>query len=185
MKKILQYSGIISIAFALVAFILMLATPAFQYVSGSTTTAFSGSLATFGGKVDGYQKAALEGLWGLTTDDKVSLAPVALIAFILGLLGFLVVTAGVVLPIAKVKGIDKYAGILNIAAVALFIASGILMFTVLPSFFSANDYGNVPNTFSIGAGWVIGGILYIVAGAFAILPTVFDFIGKTKRNSSN
>ena len=33
---------------------------------------------------------------------------------------------------------------------------------------------------AIGAGWVIGGIVSIVAGAFAILPACANFFGKKK-----
>ena len=55
------------------------------------------------------------------------------------------------------------------------------MFIVLPSWYTGNGSDSVPSFASIGAGWVIGAILYIVAGAFAILPTAADFFGKKKR----
>ncbi len=174
MKKVLQFAGFISLALAVVAFILMMATPAVLYVSGSNTTSFGGAMAIFGGKLDTAQKIIL-----LTTGD-AKLAPLALIAWIFALLGLLIVLAGVVLPLLKINVLEKFAGILNLVALVLFVLAGIFMFIVVPSFVGAQGYDSVPKEFVIGAGWVIGGILAIAAGAFAILPAAAAFIGKSK-----
>ena len=43
-----------------------------------------------------------------------------------------------------------------------------------------NGGDSVPNNVALGAGWVIGGILALVAGIVAVLPAVADFLGKKK-----
>ena len=174
MKKVLQFSGIISLALAAVAFILMMATPAILYVDGSATYSFGGSLAIFGGSLDLNQKAIL-----LTTGD-AKLAVLGLLAWIFILVGLLIVLAGVILPLLKVNALEKFAGILNLVALVLFVVGGIFMFCVVPNFFGANGFNDVPSKAGIGAGWVIGGILAIAAGAFAILPAASAFLGKKK-----
>ena len=169
MKKVLQFSGLISAVLALVAFILMLATPA---IVGSTSLgdwSYAGTTVIFG-------KA--ETVLGTTV--KTNPSALGLIAWILCLLGFLVVTCGVVLPLLKVKGVEKFAGLLNLVAVVCLVLAGIFMFFVIPTFFGAND-ADVPSEALIGAGWVIGAILNIVAGGFAILPAAVDFIGKKRK----
>jgi hypothetical protein len=56
------------------------------------------------------------------------------------------------------------------------------MFLVVPTFYGANgvEPKDIPDGAAIGAGWVIGGIVAIVAGAFAILPAAAAFFGKKK-----
>jgi hypothetical protein len=51
------------------------------------------------------------------------------------------------------------------------------MFIVVPTFYAANN-ADVPNNAAIGIGWVIGGILAIAGGVFAILPAAADFLAK-------
>ena len=53
------------------------------------------------------------------------------------------------------------------------------MFLVVPTFYAANEW-DVGDKTQIGAGWVIGGIVAIAAGAFAILPAAAAFFGKKK-----
>ena len=167
MKKVLQFSGIISLVLVVVAFILMMATNAAMQVSGSLQVNYAGTTAIFG--------HASEGL----LDPEIKLAPLALIAWILIIVGMIIVALGIILPLFKVTALQKFAGLLNLIAVVCFVLGGIFMFIVVPSFFGA--VGNsAPDGTGIGAGWVIGGILAIVAGAFAILPAAMDFIGKKK-----
>ena len=168
MKKILQFSGIISLVLAVVAFILMLATPAMLVED----VQFGGTLAMFGGDLSLAQKVYL-------VAGSAKLAPLALIAFILILVGLIIVLAGVVLPLLKINALEKFAGILNLVALACFVVGGIFMFLVVPTFYAANEW-DMNDSVKIGAGWVIGGIVAIVAGAFAILPAAAAFFGKKK-----
>ena len=169
MKKVLQFSGIISLVLAVVAFILMLATPAMVV----SDVMFGGTLAMFGGDVSLAQAAYL-------VAGSAKLAPLALIAFILILIGLIIVLAGVILPLLKINALEKFAGILNLVALVCFVLAGIFMFCVVPSFTGANGFDKVPDGYNIGAGWVFGGIFAIAGGVFTILPAAVDFMGKKK-----
>ena len=175
MKKVLQFAGVISLALAAVAFVLMMATPAVSYtVSSSSTVNFAGTLAIFGGELDTAQKLLL-------IANEAKPATLALLAWIFVLVGMIIVLLGVLLPLFKVKAIERFAGLLNLCALILFVVAGIFMFTVRAGFYSAQGFNEVPEKAAIGFGWVFGGILSIIAGAFAIFPAAADFFGKGKK----
>lgn len=173
MKNVLKYSGIISLILVAIAFILMMATPSSSTDVLGSTVSFGGTIAIFGGK---DLPLAQSGLIGATSAKP---AVLGLLAWILILVGMIIVLLGIILPLLKVNALEKFAGILNLVAVICFVIGGIFMFIVVPSFFSAQGV-NVPDKTAIGAGWVIGGILAIAGGVFAILPAAMDFIGKKK-----
>ena len=155
MKKLLEISGFLALALAIVVFVLMMATPA---IVTKDADVISSGVETIFGKD-----------WHL--------APLALVAWIFVLLAILVICVTVVLPLVKkVKGLEKFAGLLNIFACLLLVLAGLFMFLTLTSWKSAN-LGNLGDP-RIGAGWVIGGILSIVAGVVAILPAIANFLGK-------
>ena len=173
MKKVLQFAGLISLALAAVAFVLMMATPAvIQPVIGDTQTVYAGTTAIFG------KTTSTDVVIGtLTNTTKPSV--LALIGWILILVAMIILALGVILPLLKVKALEKFSGVLEIAACAALVVAGIFMFLVVPSFYGANGW-DVGDKTQIGAGWVIGGIVAIVAGAFAILPACANFFGKKK-----
>ena len=165
MKKILQFSGVISAVLAAVAFILMMATNAIIFDTNYVKLSpISGVHAIFGNADHLFSKPSA----------------LALIAWILVLLGFVVACVGAILPLLNVKKIEKFAGVMNLCVVVCLVLAGIFMFLVVPTFFGANEV-DVPDSAKIGAGWVIGGILAIAAGAFAILPAAVDFVGKKRK----
>lgn len=168
MKKVLQFSGVISAVLGIVAIVLMMATNAIVVKVGSNQVVTAGTVAIFGETTK---------VLGVEIVTKPS--PLALIGWILALVAVVVVLCGVILPLLKVKGIEKFAGLMNLVAVVCFVVAGVFMFLVVPTFVSANG-GEVSEYHHIGAGWVIGGILAIAAGAFAILPAAVDFLGKKK-----
>lgn len=169
MKKVLQFSGLISLVLAIVAFILMMASDAvIQPIAGNTQTVYAGTTAIFG-------KTESTILGDVVTKPSA----LALIGWILILVGMIIVCAGVVLPLLKINALEKFAGILNLVALVCFVLGGIFMFLVVPTFYAANEW-DVQDSTKIGAGWVIGGIVAIVAGAFAILPAAAAFLGKKK-----
>lgn len=169
MKKVLQFAGLISLVLGVVAFILMMATPAvIQPLVGDTQTVYAGTTAIFG-------KTESTILGDVVTKPSV----LALIGWILILVAMIIVALGVILPLFKVKALEKFSGILDIVALACFVVGGIFMFLVVPTFYAANEWDVADNT-QIGAGWVIGGIIAIIAGAFAILPAAAAFFGKKK-----
>ena len=168
MKKVLQFSGIIALVLAIVAFILMMATNAIIVGNGSLQAVTAGTTAIFGktenviGSINAVTKAS----------------PLALIGWILMLVAMIALILVIVLPLLKVKALDKFAGIIAFCICGLLVVAGIFMFLVVPTFFAANGYDKVPDNAAIGAGWVIGGIISIIAGAFAALPTIFALLGK-------
>ena len=153
MKKFLEFAGFCALGLALVGFILMMATPA--VVTKDADALLKGTEAIFGGK----------------NFDPVILA---LLAWIFGLLGILVLCALVVLPLLKIKALDKFAGLIAFGLCALFLVVGIFMFCVRAS-------ANADSLFNIGyigAGWVIGGILFVLAGLVVALPGLMKLLKK-------
>ena len=168
MKKFLKFSGLIALLLGVVAFILMMATNAVVVKSGNVQVVYAGTTAIFG-------KTESTLLGDVVTKPSV----LALIGWILALVALLIVIAGVVLPLLKVKALDKVAGLLNLIAVCALVLAGVFCFLVVPTFYAANET-NVPDNAAIGAGWVIAGILYILAGLCAIAPAAANFMGKKK-----
>ena len=171
MKKFLKFSGFIAALLALVAFILLMATPG--VMSGSDVVA-KGATMIFG------KKEAVTVIGIKLGDAETKLAWSALLAWIFVLVALLILLVGIVLPLLKVKALDKFAGLLNLCAVVLLVVAGVFAFISLPIFCDANGLSSVPEKWTLGAGWVIGGILAIAAGVLAILPAAADFLAKKK-----
>ena len=170
MKKFLQFSGIIAAVLGIVAFILLMATPA--VMRGSDIVA-KGVTVIFG------KTETTNTIIGSFTSE-TKLAWSALLAWIFILVALLILLAGIILPLLKVNALEKFAGILNLVAVCLLAVAGVFAFISLAVFCKANGIDSVPEQWTLGAGWVIGGILAIVAGVIAILPAVVNLIGKKK-----
>ncbi len=171
MKKALKFSGIAAFVLALVAFILMLACPSLAASNGSASVEVSGTMGIFGGEIANLGflgKVAYKGTWS------------AIIAFILIIVAMIILLAGFLLPLFKIHTLDKFAGILNLVAVIALIVAGIFLFIELPCFAGVNWDGNIADGWGLGAGWIIAGILSLLGGVVAILPAVFDFLGKGK-----
>lgn len=172
MKKFLKFAGIISAVLAIAAIIFVMAGNSLIYkASESTTYTVSGLRAIFGGKE--------ETILG-TVEYKP--AATALIAWILMLVAFIILVAGVILPLLKVKALEKFAGILNLVAVCALVVAGILLFFTQPVFNSANktSLGTVYDDYKLAFAFVFGAILAISGGVIAILPAAMDFVGKKK-----
>ena len=170
MKKVLQFSGIISLVLVVVAFILMMATNAAMQVSGSLQVNYAGTTAIFG--------HASEGL----LDPEIKLAPLALIAWILIIVGMIIVALGIILPLFKVTALQKFAGLLNLIAVCALVVAGVLLFFTQPVFNQANktSLGTLYDDYKLSFAFVMAAILAIAGGVIAILPAAMDFIGKKK-----
>lgn len=173
MKKVLKYAGICAFVFALVAFILMLATSALVYpIEKTDDLTVSGTLGIFGGVIAsadfgvfGKAEATYDATWS------------AVIAFILIIVAMIILLAGFILPLLKIHALDKVAGILNLVAVVALIVAAIFIFIEVPCFAGVNLNGKTDG-WTLGGGWVVAGILAIVGGVIAILPAIFNFIGK-------
>ena len=156
MKKFLELSGFCALLIAIVGWVLMMATPAI--VTKDLDVVATGTEAIFG---SGSGMLSLH------------LAPLALLAWIFGMLAILVLCAVLVLPLLKVKALDKIAGFIELGVCLVFVLVGVFMFCVRASWANANvDAGY------IGAGWVIGGILFFAAAAVLMLPSILRLVKK-------
>ncbi len=169
MKKVLKFSGVAALLLAIVSFILMLSTSSVSITGSAFVFSRTG---TFTG---------IEGIFG-NADSGLKPTWSAVIAFVLIIVAMIIIIAGIVLPILKIHALDKVAGVLNLVAVVALIVAGIFLFIEVPCFRGANELTTdvAGITYGLGAGWVIAGILSILGGVVAILPAVFDFLGKGK-----
>lgn len=176
MKKFLQFTGLIALVLGLVAFILLMASHSVVYAS-NTANWYSGISAVFGG---GTAQVSIAG-WSTSGSVDAKLAWPALIGWILILVAMIILLAGVVLPLLKVKALEKFAGVLNLVAVAALVTAGILIFFTEPAFGAANEWSEESiKDWTLGGGYIAAGILSIIGGVFAILPAAVDFLGKKK-----
>ena len=150
MKKLKDLGPIIfigGVVAAIIAFVLLLATPAVVAGTDYVSVNMSGTTVIFGNEYA----------------DPVG---VALAAWILLLIALIAGLAVIVLDLLKLKlPAIAFLGIKLLVAV-LFLVAGILAFTVA----SAAGVG------SLGAGWVIGGILLILGFVACVCPVVLNFV---------
>ena len=151
MKKVLKFAGLISAVLALAAFIFLLAGNAIVYETSNATYKITGTRALFGGEV--------ETILGTV---KYKPAATALIAWILILVAIIILVLGVVLPLLKVKALEKFAGILNLVAVCALVVGGILLFFTKTVYASTNDLNL--DDWKLAFAFVFAGILSILAG---------------------
>ena len=165
MKKFLQFSGLIAAGLALIAFIFLLAGNGLVYRYNSSASFVPGTIAIFGGD-----------LKGAILTLKCDLAPTALIAWIFVLLAMLALIAISVLPLLKVKALDKFAGLIALCAAGLLFVAGILLFFTKVAFSGANS--NAFDDYHLTFAFVFAGILSILAGAVAACPACMKLLGK-------
>lgn len=159
MKQFIKFSGLCAAVLALVTFILQLATPAITNINLLITTGkVSGTTAIFGG-------------------DNITLSWAALIAWIFVLVSMLCLLAVSILPLVGVKALEKYENLLLLVNAGLLLVAGIFMFIVFPTFAAANGASGSSNG-SVGAGWIIGGILAILGACAAGLKPLLGLVGK-------
>lgn len=166
MKKVLPFAGLIAFATAAVALVLMLATNGVVVTSGNLQLNYAGTTVVFG-------KTESTILGDAVTKPSV----LALIGFILLVVGLLASCAGVLGGLLKVKALQKFGGLFMLVAAGCFLVAGIFMFLAVPTFYGAND-AKVPDGAALGAGWVIGAILALVGAAFSALPAIMGLLGK-------
>ena len=191
MKKVLQFSGLIAAVIAIASFVLMMTCPSVNrpvydtVLTGKliTTIVIPGTSGIFGGdwpETGSTVADAVLKYFGAT----INATPTAIIAFVLAIVGVAILVLGAILPILKIKALNKFAGLLNLIAVIALVAAGILIFVQVPAFLGAQaSEGSEVNTagWNLGAGWIIAGICAIVAGVIAIAPAFADFLAKGKK----
>ena len=165
MKKFLQFSGFVAALLALIAFIFLLAGNGVVYRYNDSAWFVPGTRAIFGGEVK-----------TLLGTVKYSPAATALIAWIFVLLAMIALLVVNVLPLLKVKALDKFAGLIGLVAAGLLLVAGILLFFTKVAFSGANS--NAFDDYHLTFAFVFAGILSIIGAGIAALPTCLNLLGK-------
>lgn len=163
-------AGPLAMVLILVAFILQMATPGI-HISGTFL------IWNVSNDIDGVKI-----IFG-SSDPKAVLSWSALIAWIFFILTFAVLAALLVFDIIKFAGVEKAAKkmnmdaaklllIIRLAVAVLLIVAAIFIFIAVPTFASANDAST--NGLSLNAGWIIAGILAILAAIAVPLPSLLS-----------
>ena len=186
MKRALKFAGLCAAVLALVAFIILLTAHGINYafpesflLSGAGW--YSGQAVLFG-KGAAYASATIAGIGGGTTGTfEGKGAVIALVAWILIIVAVVALLAGVILPMLKVKGAEKVAGVLNLLAALLLVVAGVMLFFTVKSFTGANEVNkDAVKYYHLGGGWVVAAIFSIAAGVFSMVPACVDFVSKRK-----
>lgn len=171
MKKLLPFAGFCATVLGIIALILVMATPA---VAEGSDFNVSGILGIFGGDISGSAVLILA-----FAASKLNGTALAIIAFILLIIGIVLACAASLLPL--LKKFVNLAGWFGLIACACLIVGGILLFFEVPAFYGAQPGPAVSQKdLSLGGGWVTAGILAIVGGGVAFLPSLFAFLAKKK-----
>ena len=165
MKTFLKYSGFLAAVIAVVGFILMMTTPAFAYFPKDSDPLYlTSTQALFG---EDALLGHIDAVWSAT------------LGWILAMVGVVALLLGVILPLLKLK---KFAGLVNLIALCALVIGGVFIFISQPCTLTSTVLGNkvvtTPHSsYGLNATWIIAGILYIAAGALAILPAAMDLFG--------
>ena len=164
MKKVLEFAGLISLGLAVIGFILMMATPSVALVNGNNASYLNG----------------VEGIFG---NEDITAPWAGLTAWIFLLVSILAGVVLFVLPLLKIDLLGKFADICSLVVCVLLVLAGVFLFCEAGAYQAAigstatavvGAFGSIV----VGAGWIIGGILLIVAGCAAGLPAVLRLLGK-------
>ena len=154
MKTVLKFAGVISLVAGIVALILFITTPGLSYTAssqilgGASSTQVAGQNLIFGGE-----------------NIEVNWAGLGL--FIALVCGLVLLFCGFVLPLANVKPVKKFTGLINFLAACCLIAAGVF------------DLGSIAKgEYTITFTWIIAAIVSIAGGVFALLPSVANLSGK-------
>ena len=177
MKKFLQFAGVVALVLVLVGFILNIATHSIVLTDNPTKNWYSAGIALFGSGVLG--NAGLNG--GQVTHEvsNYQVSGAGLVAWIFALVAIVCLAVVVVFSFLKVKVLEKYSKYIDLCICALLVTAGVVLFFTVPSFVGNNGINNSGNThLTLGGGWIVAGILYILGGALAGLNSVLSLIKK-------
>ena len=151
--------GAIEFLLAVVALVLLLATPAVTYkvtsIIGNGSSSVSGIACIFG-----------------DADASVKLTWAGLLSFIFIAVALVVLCLLCAMALGKKK--FALAGICRFVAAGLLIVAGVFVFFEVAAFKAANGdgsfaIGSLANAeYSLGAGWLVAGIVSIVAGGLSV-----------------
>ena len=169
MKTFLKYSGFLAAVIAVVGFILMMTTPAFAYFPKDSDPLYVNSARVLFGEDSAL--GHYDAVWS------------AIVAWILAMVGIIALLIGVILPLLKK---EKFAGLINLIALCALVFGGVFIFVSQPCTLTSTVLGATVVTkpyadYGLNATWIITAILYIAAGAIAILPAAMDLFGGKKK----
>ena len=153
--------GCCEFVLAVVALILLLATPAVNY---KLSSGLLGAEKT-------YTVSGIAGMFG-GTDAEYASSWAGMLSFIFIAVAVVILCLLFVFVLTKKK--FALAGICKFVAAGLLIVAGVFVFFEVAAFKAANgdrsfSWGSIANaTYSLGTGWLIGGILAIVAGGLSV-----------------
>ena len=157
MKLVRKYGICCAALLALIAFILLMATPALTQTHGNITLSVKGMTAIFGG-------------------DNGEPLGTSLTAWILLLIGLLCALFLAAVPYVKgIKLGKKILALLGLCTAVLLLVAGILAFCPVADI---NAKAGLNTGYGLGAGWVFGGILLILASLGAGLDPVLTLLDK-------
>ena len=172
MKKLLPFAGFCAAVLGIVALILVLATKSVGLSSNVTDTQWA---------------SGIQGLFGQPKTDsqsEIKATVGAVIAFILVIVGLVLALLASLLPMLKKA--ENIAGFLGLGASVALVIAGILLFCEVPMYCGAQGVDVSGSTlgltykYVLGGGWVVAGILAVVGGGVAFLPSLFAFLAKKK-----
>lgn len=172
MKKLLRFAPLCALLLAIVAFILMMAGDAIVHdyeLLGKVHDFYGGTVVLFGNG-----NACVASIKGTIEDAKAAWN--AVLAFIFLIIALVALIVSSLMVFVKIKALEKFGGIIALAAGGLLLVAGIFLFFTVPAFAAANDWNL--DKYGLGAAWVVSAILAIVAGIVSALPAVLAIVEK-------
>ena len=185
LKNVLKYAPICALVLAVASFVFMMAAHALEMSasgSGAAAAGWISGVAVIFGKGPYYSSGSAS--WGPISisgggegsfDGK--LAWNALLAFIFFIVALLALIVSAVSVFVKIPVLEKFGGIIALAAAGLLLVGGIFLFFTLPAFAQANEWNN-SDGWRLGVGWIIAAILAILAGVASAFPAVLALVEK-------
>lgn len=173
MKKLLKFAPLCAFLFALIAFILIMASHSLVYQNGNVRGWYDGAAAIFG------KGQALTGIGGasLVGEFEGKLAWNALLAWIFFLVALLALLVSSITIFVNIKPLEKFGGLIALISAGLLLVGGIFLFFTVPAFAGANEWNSTSN-WGLGGGWVVAAILAILGGAVSACPAVLALVEK-------
>ena len=176
MKKLLKFAPLCALLFGIVAFVLMMVTHPLvseSTVLGAKVESWYSATAVLFGK---GQSCIASGSSSLISSFEGNPAWNAILAFIFMIVGLLALLVSALTVFVEIKPLEKFGGIIALAAAGLLLVGGIFLFFAVPAFAGANEFN--ADGWNLGAGWIVAAILAIVGGLVSACPAVLALIEK-------
>lgn len=160
MKKYTKYLNLLASVLLIISFVLMLSCTGITVSNDKHQ--ISGISVLFGGKKE-------------LLNLQIHSSPLALIGFILLIIGLVLICSFTILKI--IKGESKNANMVILCGALFAIISSIFIFLTKVSFLQANDYFE-DFKLTLSGGYITAGVLTLFGGIIALVDPVLNFIDK-------